>query len=257
MTKRKRPIRLRTSIMISVVVFIILVIQGLWLVNKGIEPTLMDLAKIKTDQFAVHAINDAIEKEVVGGVDIRELIVLHDRPSDKVSYSFNPQVYNQLLSSSIQYVEAYIKNVEQGTIDDMTSFDAPAGMEITWTQDDEGVVYWIPIGVSTQNALLANLGPKIPVRFSLIGDVQAEIDTKISKVGINNSYLELYVNMTVRLNVIIPSTETETVITNAIKIGDLFIEGDVPQFYQSGGGKATPVIPFPTNKEDEKEETGT
>ncbi|NGP46173.1 sporulation protein YunB [Bacillaceae bacterium SIJ1] len=242
--------RRRRSLLISFLVFILLSIHGVWLVNKGIEPTIMDLAKTKTDELAREAINRTIIEDIVGGVDMRELVILHERPSNNVSYSFDPQVYNQLLSNTIQRVEMYLKDIEKGKIDDLNSFDAPEHLNnVSWTTDEQGIVYWVPLGVSTRNALLANLGPKVPVRFSLIGDVKAEIDTQISKVGINNTYLELFVDLTVQLNVIIPSTKEVTVVQNTIKIGDLFIEGDVPQFYQSSGS-ASPIVPVPAQPDD-------
>jgi len=39
--------------------------------------------------------------------------------------------------------------------------------------------------------LLSNLGPKIPVKFDLVGEVIINIETKITNYGINNAMMEI------------------------------------------------------------------
>ena len=40
-------------------------------------------------------------------------------------------------------------------------------------EEQGGIVFFVPIGQASNIPLLGNLGPKIPIRFHVIGDVQA------------------------------------------------------------------------------------
>ncbi|MBT2724426.1 hypothetical protein J7E67_26045 [Bacillus sp. ISL-46] len=42
-----------------------------------------------------------------------------------------------------------------------------------------GVIYKIPLGAATNIALFADMCPKIPVRYEIIGDVTSDIKTEV------------------------------------------------------------------------------
>ena len=45
--------------------------------------------------------------------------------------------------------------------------------------------FLVPLGRVTDNALLGNLGPSVPIEFLVIGDVESDIKTKVVEFGIN------------------------------------------------------------------------
>ena len=51
---------------------------------------------------------------------------------------------------------------------------------------------------------LGNLGPKIPIRFHVIGDVQANVVASIEEFGINNAYIEVNILLKVNVQIIVP-----------------------------------------------------
>ncbi len=46
------------------------------------------------------------------------------------------------------------------------------------TKESDGVAYSVPLGRVTDNTLLSNLGPEIPIEFSAIGAVQVRCENK-------------------------------------------------------------------------------
>ena len=54
------------------------------------------------------------------------------------------------------------------------------------------------------NAFLSNLGPKILVKINLIGNVVSSVETKVRNYGINSALIEIYANIEVTEEVIIP-----------------------------------------------------
>jgi sporulation protein YunB len=218
-------------------------------VNKGIEPTLISVAETKTRQIAAQAINDAISKKIAEEVDIHELIIIHkDNAGEAIGYSFNPQIYNRIISESTNRVQKYLDYVEAGEIEKLESFKNDFEIDFEESNKQNGIVYFIPLGVATKNELLANLGPKVPVRFEIIGDVVSKVETRMKETGINNTYLEVYLNIHVQMNVVIPSLQKDVSMSNSVKIGDLFLPGKVPQFYNGNQNGMNPaIIPPKTN----------
>ncbi|WP_096202528.1 sporulation protein YunB [Bacillus sp. FJAT-45350] len=235
---RKGPLPFRYVLLLSFVIFIVLTVQGFWLVEKGIRPTLIHIAKTETQKIGTQAINDAISKKIVEQIDMEELIIVDkDNNGDITSVSFNTQIYNRVTSEATLRVQKYLKMVEQGQIEDL---GVPDGVEVEWNEQSfsqNGIIHTIPLGQATNNALLAHLGPQVPVRFTAIGDVKAQMSERIESTGINNTYIRVSVDIQVDVKVVIPfATDTEVVATS-IPVGIMFVQGKVPEFYNSGGGE--------------------
>ncbi|MEH7121663.1 sporulation protein YunB [Bacillus sp. JJ1773] len=245
-TVKKGPLPFKYVFLITFVIFILITIFSVIIINKKLEPTLIGIAETRARQFAVQAINDAIAKKATESIDINELIVKHENAGD-ASYSFNPQ-YNKVISELTIRVQEYLDLVEAGDLEQLENFKNDINIDKEKTKSSKGIVYHIPLGMATQMTLLSNLGPEIPVRLEILGDVTSDLETKIVETGINNTYLEVYINVRVHMNVIIPLIEEPIEVSNQIKIGDWFHPGKVPQYYNGGGtGSPNPVIIPPAN----------
>ena len=62
---------------------------------------------------------------------------------------------------------------------------------------DKGIITYIPFGMVTGSSLLYNLGPKIPVKLSLVGDVVTGFSTDVTEYGINNALIKLMIDVKV------------------------------------------------------------
>ncbi|WP_316570257.1 sporulation protein YunB [Neobacillus sp. YIM B06451] len=230
--RRRGPLPLSHVLLITFIVFVLVTYQSLNIINKQIEPRLIKIAETKAREFASQAVNKSIAQYVVENVDVEELIIVHNN-SNEVGYSFNPKVYTRVISEITTRIQRYLNLLESGNIEELEAFKEFNSGE---SKKQQGLIYEIPIGMATDNTLFSNLGPKVPVRFEIIGDVTANIETKIRETGINNTYLEIYVKTHVQMGVIIPLIGKEIEVTNSIMIGDLFLPGKVPQYYNGGGG---------------------
>nr|WP_302053256.1 sporulation protein YunB [Bacillus sp. FJAT-29790] len=233
--------------LITFIIFNIFTVISLIIINKNLEPSLMSIAVTKSRQLAAQAINDAISKKISDSIDINELIVKHENAGE-TSYSFNPN-YNKVISEATIWVQKYLDYVEAGEIEELEKFKEGKEVKEADPRKTNGVVYQIPLGMATNMTLLSNLGPQIPVKLEFLGAVTSNVETKIVPTGINNTYLELYINMTVRMNVIIPLKKEPIEISNSVKVGDLFLPGEVPQYYNGGGQQNfTPSFIPPPNQ---------
>lgn len=132
------------------VVFICALILSVWVIDKGIEPTLIDIAEKKTSQFAREAINEAVSKRIVDDLQVEDLVQIEtDNNGEIVSVGWNAVVVNRVLRNTTFRVQNYLKRIERGEItpEDSLDFDIDDDVVI---QEDTVEEHWaivrIPIG---------------------------------------------------------------------------------------------------------------
>ena len=118
-----------------------------------------------------------------------------------------------------------------------------------------GIQFKVPFGRITDHILLANLGPDIPVEFKAIGDIESNIETTTKEHQINSTWFEIRLHIKVGIQMLVPFTSEMKMIERNVLLASGEMKGDVPQFYNSGGGQLTPSIVLPEEKEkkDKKE----
>ncbi|MGD7045960.1 sporulation protein YunB [Jeotgalibacillus proteolyticus] len=217
--RKKNTMSLRASFMISFVLFLLSSFFSVWLIDKRIEPSIMNIAETKTHDIAIQAINEAVSEEMTTTLDIKELIIFQET-SEGTAYSFNPIVYNKLDNEASSRVQEFLNN----------GYKAKEAEAANVKLEDD-IIYYMPLGMTTENLLLSTLGPRIPIQFETIGNVTTTIKTTLEESGINNTYLEIFLEVDVEMKVIIPSMSKTMEVKNLIKLGDLFLKGDVPEYY--------------------------
>ena len=99
---------------------------------------------------------------------------------------------------------------------------------------EKGIIFEIPTGIMSDSIFLKNLGPKIPVKLSLIGDVSTGFSTKIEEYGINNALLKLMIDISVSTKIVMPIVSEELNIDCSIPIAVKVVQGKIPNYYING-----------------------
>nr|WP_238378824.1 sporulation protein YunB [Halalkalibacillus sediminis] len=246
--KKRKPKTFGQILFITFVSFFIAIIFSLWIINKGIEPTLIDIAETKTRVFAREAINEAVSKRIVDDLEVEELVQLEkDDNGNIVSIGWNTVVVNRVLRNTTFRVQNFLKQIERGEISpgDSLDFDLDEDPIIREdTVENYRVIERIPIGQATGNALLANLGPRVPVYFSVIGDVQSDVVREVTEYGINNAMIELSIQIEANVQIVIPFSTKTTVVETSIPVYVGVLQGEVPNYYNNGGRAPDIAIPY-------------
>jgi len=100
---------------------------------------------------------------------------------------------------------------------------------------EENVILEIPLGLLLNNPFFNNMGPNIPVKLKFVSSVLTSALTKLTDYGINNSLVEIYVDIEVRAVVILPVVSKEIVVTNQVPVSYKVITGKIPEFYGING----------------------
>lgn len=96
---------------------------------------------------------------------------------------------------------------------------------------DEGILFLISLGSATGNSLLANIGPKIPLNLSVIGNVQTDVHSKVSNYGLNNALIEVFVDVQIQMVIQMPFLSEKAKIKKTIPLTMEMIQGDIPNYY--------------------------
>ncbi|MGM0875455.1 MAG: sporulation protein YunB [Bacillota bacterium] len=236
---RRGPLPFRYVLLLTLVIFIILSASSFWIVNEKVEDTLMHIATLEASSVATTIIQEAVKDEIISEEEAKVLVSQSiDESGDINSTNFNTRTVSAALRRVTDNITAKLEEIEKGNFHD-TNPNSNQELEL-----DDGIVYAIPLGQITDNAILSTLGPNIPVRFYLIGDVHTDIERKIVEYGINNAVHKFSIFVEVKVQVVIPFATKTTTITNTIPIIDYDVQGDVPQYYNESG-ENSPAIELP------------
>lgn len=235
MNLRKKIVIKKINLLIfSFVLVFIIIILLFKIINERINPILFDYATLESRKFASIIINKAIEKNVATDLVIEDLYIVSKKENNEItSVDFNPAIVNKVLTKVTSSVQMNLKNLEEGNLDLLEASD---DVLIYYDKENlkKGIIFRIPSGIVFNNSLLTNIGPKIPVRFTLVGDVLSGINTKITNYGINNALLEVSVNIKLTLKVILPISTKEVNVETNVPIAIKMIQGNVPNYYSNG-----------------------
>jgi len=245
---RRGPLPFRYILLITFVFFLLSTAIGVWMINKGIEPTLMRYAETQTTKIASQVIIKAISKKTV---DVGNAIEIEPGANGAPpSATLKTDVVNRQLAEITNQIQRNLSAAEKG---DLTSLEQLTDVEIETkaNKNTDGIVWYVPLGQATNIALLGNLGPKIPVKFHAIGDLRPDVKIKKTPVGINNIWIDVIVHLKVSVQIITPFATKITKLEQDIPVGGKYIQGDVPQYYNNGSNSA-PSIELPANDSKKK-----
>ena len=231
---KKIVIKKINLLIFSFVLVFIIIILLFKIINERINPILFDYATLESRKFASIIINKAIEKNVATDLIIEDLYIVSKKENNEItSVDFNPAIVNKVLTKVTSSVQMNLKNLEEGNLDLLEASD---DVLIYYDKENlkKGIIFRIPSGIVFNNSLLTNIGPKIPVRFTLVGDVLSGINTKVTNYGINNALLEVSVNIKLTLKVILPISTKEVNVETNVPIAIKMIQGNVPNYYSNG-----------------------
>ena len=167
-------------------------------------------------------------------MDVEELFkVTYNKDGEIILIDFDTKKTSKILSNMTSLVELNMRAVEEGKID---MLELPENSLSNYNMDllSKKIICEILFGLTTGSSLLSNIGPKIPVKISLVGDVSTNFSTEVVEYGINNALLKVIVNISVTTKVILPITSEDLTINANIPIGMKVIQGKIPNYYLNG-----------------------
>ena len=141
-------------------------------------------------------------------------------------------------------VKEYLEQAENGELSHLPNLDN-VEYDVGRMEAGDGIVFFVPLGQAANIPIIGNLGPKIPIRFHIIGNVQSNVETKISEFGINNAMVEVDIQLEVKVQIIVPFASKGTTVEQRIPVAMGLVQGAVPHIYTNGGDGVQPSLEVP------------
>ncbi len=245
--KFKKPKTLKkTNILIISIIFVLIILILIFnFINKKASPIIMNYAQMEAKKLSSIIINKAISKHITEKVAGDELFTITKEDNGEIRLvDFNTPLINKFLTETTNSVQMNLRNIEKGDIDALEFSDS---VLTTYDKDDleKGIIYEVSTGVIFGNPLLANVGPKIPVKINLIGDATSYVSTELKNYGINNALIEVYVNLQISEKIILPFYDKVINVKTKAPVAIKVVTGTVPKYYSNGLNQSTPSLSLP------------
>lgn len=207
-------------------------------ISKRISLGVMVYAEDEVRRIVTIVINDSVNDEIIDEINDDKLFEIVRNDNGEIQLvSYDVKNVNILLNKIALIVQDNLKLIELGDVDKIKlisdNFD-----EYDIELLKKGIISRMPFGSFMNSTLLSNIGPKIPVKFSLVGDVTTNIVSNVKEYGINNALLEVSIEVIVNARVHLPLTSNVITVSNSMPISMKIIQGDIPDFY-NGSFKST------------------
>lgn len=236
----KKRLKIKNIIVIIIILLVISIINIFKYINNSFFPLLFEYAEVEVTKISSIILNDATKKNI-NNLDIDKLFIVTKELDSIKTIDFNSLEVNNLLTDITTSIQNSFKKIEQGDID---SLNIEALNSYNKDGLKKGIIYQIPFGVISKNILFSNLGPKIPVRLNLSGEILSNINTKITNYGINNALIEVSINIDINTRVLLPFTSKISTLKTSIPLAIKLIQGHVPNYYGINGESDSFSIPL-------------
>jgi len=238
--KKKNKPKIIILIIIALIICIKLILN---FINTKVNPVLSEYAELESRKLTSIVINNSISKNISQNIDMDNLFIITKDENDNIkSIDFNPITVNKTLTDITKNIQNDLINIENGNIEvleekDLNKYDK--------NKLKEGIICEIPTGVIFGNSFLANIGPKIPVRFSLMGDIISHINTNVTNYGINNAVIQINIVLEIQQQVILPFLTNKINIKTSIPVAIKLVQGEIPNYYLNGFNQNSHALALP------------
>lgn len=245
--KRKKVSKF-TFIVILIFMFFVCIGLVLNFINKKVSPVLLNIAGIEINKLASMVVGKTLNEEVISKMVTDDLFIITKDSEGKIqTIDYNSLVVNKILLDSLIAMRTNLKYLSEGEADKLSSSTLKELYEkYDIKKINKGIFYEVPIGAYFNNPFLSNLGPKIPVRFKLVGDISNNLSTQIKEFGINNAMIETFFIVKLRFDVILPISLLNKEVEFKIPLSIKFIQSEIPNYYFNGFKENSTILSLPT-----------
>ena len=190
---------------------VIVMIVSFSTILNSTRPILDTLFKDKAKSVATIICNEESTK-IITNYKYEDLITIHrDKDNNITMIQSNITPINYIISDVGEKIQKRINETEKEKIH-------------------------INLGSFLGSKLLSGIGPNIPIKISLVGNVETDLRSEFKSQGINQTIHRIYLQVDCKINILTPYQVTEESISNQVLIAENIIVGKIPEaFYNLQG----------------------
>jgi len=233
MKKKKKKKLFTISLYILLIAFVVASFI-IYYFNNLLSPALMKSASITVEKITSIIVSNCVKKYLIEeGVEMELVEIIRDSDGKVEFVRYNTSEVNKISMDISDLVLEDINYLALGEFEKI-DFVLPNITEKYYKEISDGIVFGISIGNIFNNNFLANIGPRIPLKMNLNGNVDVDIKNEITEYGMNNALMEIYIEIRVRPVIVMPFLSEEIDIVNKVPLVTEIIQGEIPDSYLQG-----------------------
>ncbi|MCH5179679.1 MAG: sporulation protein YunB [Erysipelotrichales bacterium] len=223
---RKLKLSMLGKALLIIISFIMSSIYGIRATSDNFRSHILDYATMQAQKVMTYISTTIIEElNTEYSIESKDLITYETNEGDVTTIVFDTKFLNDFLKIATTKTLSLIKEVEKG------EYDNKYFPESNTYKNNSGIIYEVPVGLITNNVILSNIGGKIPIKFESLGSVEGNIISKTSSFGLNNALINIYLNLSINTQVIVPDSSRIQNTQTEVPIFMYIINGKVPSYY--------------------------
>ena len=188
-------------------VCILLVFFSVSFVNRYFSDRVSAYIQNKGVVYTQKYIQEAITNKVVEEIDIESMYLITENADKKITnVLINTAQVNKILALVNESLESNITKLGEEEIK-------------------------LPISIILGETIFTKIGPDITLRILPIGKYECDVISNVSEYGINNSLFEIYINIKLNIETIIPLKRNQASVECKIPLVMQVVQGEVPRYY--------------------------
>ena len=152
-------------------------------------------------------LKEAILEDVIEEINISSLYLIKENSNNQVnSVLVNTAQVNKILGLVNSSLEENMKTIQNTELQ-------------------------IPFSSIFSEVLFNSFGPNIKLKIFPLGSYKCDVISSATEYGINNTLFEIYINVDIKIETLVPLQRNENVVNCKIPIVMQIIHGEVPRYY--------------------------
>ena len=152
-------------------------------------------------------LKEAILEDVIEEINISSLYLIKENSNNQVnSVLVNTAQVNKILGLVNSSLEKNMKTIQNTELQ-------------------------IPFSSIFSEVLFNSFGPNIKLKIFPLGSYKCDVISSATEYGINNTLFEIYINVDIKIETLVPLQRNENVVNCKIPIVMQIIHGEVPRYY--------------------------
>ena len=194
--------------------------------QKKLGPELITCAENQVKYLTTLVVNNSIRKYHKTSTEDNFLKMTKNEQGEIILIEYNTKTINETTTKITEILESDLQNMTKGNLQEIDE------------KINDGIIVTVSVGTATGSSLLANTGPKIPLKLKLVGEVNTTLKSKVKEYGLNNAIIEIYVETETTTVIQMPFLSKEVVIKNEIPLTMQLIQGTLPEYYIGNSPKS-------------------
>ena len=205
--KLKKKKSIKKKIFITLVLIIFTSIAFIYYLSNKVMPTIMTTSKNIVKETGMNIISENVSDKIIDILDKEELFRIEkDNEGNIESIDYNTKVVNIILKEVSNISYSNFKKYEK---------------------ENDGIISYVPILSGSNNIFFSNLGPKVPIKLVLDGNVVTSLQTDVKEYGYNSALIEVSVRIEANTEVILPFKSRNEKIVNIVPVSIKIVKGNI------------------------------